>query len=249
VQSDVVHDRLRPAAFPVCVADSFDETHGRNRVARGTGTIVAAGRERETDHVDVRVDRLERVVARGERRFVRRSGCDRLVAVVRRKPKSAEVRLVPDHEVGHGGERACDQCRVRGELLDALRVTRHVAAVRGRDREQHKHAAQVGGRDRALELIPLLDRRRLGRLVVDGHADRTEPVRRHLVVDHGAAIVQAERLVLRGADDEVGRPQLGVRRRRRHANQDQRGEHDGNQESFTHGKSLSIGAASPSTQP
>ena len=90
-----------------------------------------------------------------------------------------------------------------GEHADAVRVARDVGAVTGRDREQHQQALLVRRVDRALELIQLLHRRRLGRLVVDGQADRAEPVRRHLVVDHGTAIVEAERLVLRGADDEL----------------------------------------------
>ena len=58
-------------------------------------------------------------------------------------------------------------------------------------------------------------------------------MRLHLAEDHGTPIVEAERLVLRRTDDEVGRPQLGLRRCRRHADQDQRGEHDGNQKSCT----------------
>jgi hypothetical protein len=161
MKRDVVHDRLRPAALPVCVADRLDEAHRRDRVARGAGAVVAFRRHGKADHVDVLVDGLQGVVARGERCFVGRGRRDRLVAVVRREPEVAEVRFVADHEVGDLREGPRDQRGVRRELVHAVRFTRHVGVVTGRDRQDDAQAALLCGRDRALELRLLLNGRRV----------------------------------------------------------------------------------------
>ena len=76
------------------------------------------------------------------------------------------------------------------------------------------------------------------RLVVDGDADRAEQVRGHLGVDGGAAVVEAQHLILGRADDER---QRGDRRRgcaRRGAGNDESRERGDDQQRFTHGKSF-----------
>src|SRR5207245_6107504 len=60
VNRDLVCDRLRPAARAIRVTDLFEEADGRVRdVARSFEVVVAAWREAERDHRDVRVDGLD----------------------------------------------------------------------------------------------------------------------------------------------------------------------------------------------
>ena len=89
MQRDVVHDRLLAAALAVRVADGLDEADGRDRVSRRARAIVALRRHGDADHVDVRTNSLQRVVARRERRLVRRGRRDRAVGVERAGTRSA----------------------------------------------------------------------------------------------------------------------------------------------------------------
>ena len=142
MERDVVHDRKRAAARAVGVADGLDEADGRDGVASRAGPVVAAGRDREADHVDVRVDRLQRVVARSERGLVRHGRRDRAVRLEGRRPEAPEVRLVADDEVRHVGEGARDEGRVRRKFLDAAGHAGDVGAVARRDRQQHANIAR-----------------------------------------------------------------------------------------------------------
>ena len=228
MEPDGVHDRLRTPTRTVCLAHGGDETHGRDRVSLRAGAVVAPGRDGEADHVDVRVDSLQRVVARGESLLVGCCGGDRSVALEGRKPEASEVRFVADDEVVHLRECPRNERRVRRELPRALRIAGHVPVVSRRDAEQHSEPAFGRGPDSALDLGLLLNRLRLGRLVGDGHANHAEPVGAHFREERAAAVVVTQRLVLRRADREDRRPDLAYSGRGRGA--DREDEHCGRSE-------------------
>ena len=92
MHGEVVGDRLRAAARTVRVPDFLEKADRRVRhVARRLEIVVAARRQAECDHVDARVDGLERVVACGHRLFLDRAG-DAVAGLV--ELRLVEARLV-----------------------------------------------------------------------------------------------------------------------------------------------------------
>ena len=147
MEGELVHDRLRPAARPVGETEVVNEADRRGGdVARGLRAVVAAGREAEPDHVDGRVDSLERVVREREHLLV---GGSRDTATARgelRAPEARLVRLVADDELLHLRVRAREQRDVVGELACPAGCR---GDVRGMERLDAEDDLDVGrGRDR-----------------------------------------------------------------------------------------------------
>ena len=93
-----VHDRLRPAARPVGRAHVADERRRRVRWPRRLGVVEAARGEVAAVDLDLRVDRLQRVVGRREQSGVVPCGDVSPVLVELVQPEAVQVRLVPDRE-------------------------------------------------------------------------------------------------------------------------------------------------------
>ena len=124
VEVEAVHDRLRPVAGAVEAAEVRDEGGGGVRLAARGRVVAAVRRDRAADHVDRRVDRLQRVVAlRQQPLVVARGDVDPLRAELR-PPEAVEVRLVADDEVVH----------VRAAPSRARRRRRRTRRGRGRER-------------------------------------------------------------------------------------------------------------------
>ena len=105
VVGDLVHQRLRPATRPVGRAEVVQKPHRRARDVRArVRIVVAARREADTDDVDARIDRLERVVGPRKHRLVCGGGERPSGGVELRLPEIWLVRLVPDHEILHLGK-------------------------------------------------------------------------------------------------------------------------------------------------
>ena len=208
MEVEAVHDPLHPPRLlrerlePRTQRREERDRLGRG-VAEGVRAVVAARREAEPDHVDRRVDVLERVVADRQCLLVGRGG-NALSAHELRLPEPRLIRLVPDDEVLHLRVGPREERGISGEELGSVWGRDDVGRVSGLDAEEDPRPEQRRLRHRPVEEDLLLDRRRLGRVPEDD-----DPVLRHPEIaerrkERRAAVVRVLARVLGDAERDLG---------------------------------------------
>ncbi len=167
VEAELVHQRQRPAARPVCGAEVAEEADGRGRgVRRCQRQVVAAAREAEADHADRRVDRLQRVVGAGEQVCIL-GGRKPLPGTRELRALEARlVRLVADDVLPHLRVFGRELGQEGSEALGGVRCGQRRRAD-GKDVEDDADALRLGHRQGAVEEGLLEDRLGALRIPVD----------------------------------------------------------------------------------
>ncbi len=190
MEAECVHDRLGAPAGAVPSAHVREVVHRRRRDVRPrVAVVVAARREADPDHLDLRVRPLQHVVGGREQPFVDGAGDRPAAGVVLGLPEAPHVPLVPDDVVGDGGEARDERPQVRQVLRRAEGAARDRSRLARPDLEDDLDVVAGRGLERLLDHVRMRDPGRIRG--IEGNGD--------------GVLLQAER---RGAGVEV----LGSRR-------------------------------------
>ena len=205
VEREGVHERPGAAARAVRRTGRGDEVQRRDRdVGARPRVVVAPLREGEAEHADLRIDRLQRVVARRERAHVGR-GRELLAAGPElRLPEAGLVRLVADDEVPHSRVAAREPLEERGVLRRRVRIRRVVLRVPEVDVDDDAHARELRLRDRSVEKRLLRIGRRVLRVPPDDDRVLGAVHLAELREERGAVVARVLARVVGDAERQAG---------------------------------------------
>jgi hypothetical protein len=188
VEAEPVHQGQFPPARPVPRAERCEEPDGGGgHVATGERTVVPPRREADADNREIRVDCLERVVARREERPERpRRALLRTREL--RAPEGGLVGLVADHELPDLGVSPGQLREPCAESLRACEAALDLAGWVWIRCEDDAQAGPAGGGDRQIQKRSLTERERVARLPADSDDRLTQTERGHLVVEGSAGV-------------------------------------------------------------